>query len=294
MISVSNRPQNHSNVTSCSDESHTKTSNLNPEKLSQTNTDDSSFSSANQPAYKQLVLIQLTLDKCIKPATNHSDVTSCSDESHTKTSNLNPEKLSQTNTDDSGFSPANQPAYKQLVLIQPTLDNNRKAVDIKYPSAGQTPTKQSSPRLSPHIVHTVKTCDNACNTHTGILSKQSPQLTCAYKQNAKQLGYIQCHKSDNNQHQSNCGDQKSAEPLQIPDSCTSESDSDFIDTKPKVSNPPKSHKQKQIHLRTSPKRWEELNSSLQSLLPNIDDVTYVVESHEDRQQPSFEGAPKFN
>lgn len=43
-----------------------------------------------------------------------------------------------------------------------------------------------------------------------------------------------------------------------------------------------------------PKCWEELDSSLQTLLPNIDKVTYVVENHKDREQLSFEGAPKFN
>ena len=50
------------------------------------------------------------------------------------------------------------------------------------------------------------------------------------------------------------------------------------------------NKQQQI----LPKCWEELDSCLQTLLPNIDKVTYVVENHNNREQLSFEGAPKFD
>ena len=268
-------------------------------------------------------------DKAIKLDINHPNL-SCSSEPPTKISTLSPDKLPKTNTDDSSFSHANQPASKKFV--QSTLDFGKKAIDVKISSVGHTPTKRSSP--SSDIVHTRKNCDNTCNTHPGIMSKQSPDHsltphpTCTYKQNAKKqsnefkhdVGNTQSHNSDDNkqhntqshnsddnkQHnmlsQSNSGNQKSADhnselqtakPLQInTDTCTSESDSDFVNTKAKVKkcNPMKSHKQKQI----SPKCWEDLDSSLQTLLPNIDKVTYVVESHEDREQPSFEGAPKFN
>ena len=50
------------------------------------------------------------------------------------------------------------------------------------------------------------------------------------------------------------------------------------------------NKQQQI----LPKCWEEFDSSLQTLLPNIDKGTYVVENHNNREQLSFEGAPNFD
>ena len=50
------------------------------------------------------------------------------------------------------------------------------------------------------------------------------------------------------------------------------------------------HKYKQI----SPKSWEQLSPSLQALLPKIDNVTYVVESYQEEDRLSFEGAPKFS
>ena len=65
---------------------------------------------------------------------------------------------------------------------------------------------------------------------------------------------------------------------------------DVANTNPKIRKCTTPNKQQQI----LPKCWEELDSSLQTLLPNIDKVTYVVENHNNREQLSFEGAPKFD
>ena len=183
-----------------------------------------------------------------------------------------------------------------VAISKPSSDNTvlMEANDSTF--ADQPPTNkhcQVQSNSNPHIVYhkkpsqSLQSCDTTCNTHPAIMSKQSPdQPLVPYpinERNAKgqnnglkhEVSNTQSHSSDddkqqnmfsrsNSRDQNDNTDQKFNDESQIAkpsllntDTYTSESNSDFINTKPKVRkcNPMKPNKQKQ----TSPKCWEELD-----------------------------------
>ena len=311
----------HSSV-SHANQSAIKKTTPNPDKAIQMDTSHSSVSHANQLAIKKPVQSTPNPDEAIQMDTNHSTNSSANQLASKKPvqSVLNPDKVMDTkdlsfNHKKSTPSPHkttqvdvnfSQPPTNKEVQCNPNLHTSLNYCQNKSSQSLQDSndntysvktSKQSSDQPHPlkeqllitQYIQNPKEQSPDGGFKQASDSSTKSTVTLSERSNKQQNMISQLSNTSDNNKFDKKGEVQIAKGLpSSTDTFTSDSDSELAITNPKTRKCITPNKQEQI----LPKCWEELDSSLQTLLPNIDKVTYVIENHKDREQLSFEGAPK--
>ena len=258
----------HSSV-SHANQSAIKKTTPNPDKAIQMDTNHSTNSSANQPASKKPVQSVLNPDKVMDTkdlSFNH------------KKSTPSPHKTTQV---DANFS---QPPTNKEVQCNPNLHtslnycqnkSSRSLQDSNDNTCSVKTSKQSSDQPHPlkkqllitQYIQNPKEQSSDGGFKQASDSSTKSTVTLTERSNKQQNMISQLSNTSDNNKFDKKGEVQIAKGLPSSiDTFTSDSDSELAITNPKTRKCITPNKQEQI----LPKCWEELDSSLQTLLPNID------------------------